>query len=275
MRLVKDSWEVEQLQDAIDSTILGFEDSVREWDNVVKYGERWIEGTFWRRARANGNDVGYESISAGGPHATTLHWIDNGGPIVPGQLVLLDMGVENRSLYTADVTRTLPIAGTFTDEQRHLYDLVFAAQQAGMAAVRPGAAYKEFHLAAMGVLAKGLEEMGILPVSADEAMDPDNGVYRRWTLHGTGHMLGLDVHDCSAARRESYNDGKLEPGMVLTVEPGLYFQSSDLLVPESLRGIGIRIEDDVVVTDDGCRNLSGALARTSADVEAWMTSLMP
>ena len=102
-------------------------------------------------------------ISAGGPHATTLHWIENDGPIVPGQLVLLDMGVENRSLYTADVTRTLPIAGTFTDEQRHLYDLVFAAQEAGMAAVQPGAAYKEFHLAAMGVLAKGLEEMGILP----------------------------------------------------------------------------------------------------------------
>ena len=262
MRLVKDAWEVEQLQDAIDSTILGFEDSVREWDNVVKYGERWIEGTFWRRARANGNDVGYECISAGGPHATTLHWIENDGPIDPGQLILLDMGVENRSLYTADVTRTLPIAGTFTDEQRHLYDLVFAAQEAGMAAVTPGAAYKDFHLAAMGVLAQGLEDMGILPVSADEALDTDSGVYRRWTLHGTGHMLGLDVHDCSAARSENYLDGKLEPGMVLTVEPGLYFQSSDLLVPESLRGIGIRIEDDVVVTDDGCRNLSGALART-------------
>jgi Xaa-Pro aminopeptidase len=217
MRLVKDVWEVEQLQDAIDSTILGFEDSVREWDNVLRYGERWIEGTFWRRARANGNDVGYECISAGGPHATTLHWIENDGPITPGQLVLLDMGVENRSLYTADVTRTLPIDGTFTAEQRHLYELVLAAQEAGMAAVRPGAAYKDFHQAAMAVLAHGLEDMGILPVSADEALDADSGVYRRWTLHGTGHMLGLDVHDCSAARRESYNDGKLEPGMVPTV----------------------------------------------------------
>jgi Xaa-Pro aminopeptidase len=275
MRLVKDVWEVEQLQDAIDSTILGFEDSVREWDNVLRYGERWIEGTFWRRARANGNDVGYECISAGGPHATTLHWIENDGPITPGQLVLLDMGVENRSLYTADVTRTLPIDGNFTAEQRHLYELVLAAQEAGMAAVRPGAAYKDFHQAAMAVLAHGLEDMGILPVSADEALDTDSGVYRRWTLHGTGHMLGLDVHDCSAARRESYNDGKLEPGMVLTVEPGLSFQSTDLLVPESLRGIGIRIEDDVVVTEDGCRNLSGQLARTADEVEAWMGGLAP
>jgi Xaa-Pro aminopeptidase len=117
--------------------------------------------------------------------------------------------------------------------------------------------------------------MGILPGSAEEALEKDSGVYRRWTLHGTGHMLGLDVHDCSAARTENYNDGKLEPGMVLTVEPGLYFQSSDLLIPESLRGIGIRIEDDVLVTDEGCRNLSGALARTADDVEAWMGELAP
>ncbi len=275
MRLVKDEWEVAQLQNAVDATICGFEDSVREWENVLAHGERWIEGTFWRRARAAGNDVGYESIVAGGPHATTLHWVENNGQVTPGQLLLLDMGVENRSLYTADVTRTLPVTGEFSADQRHLYDLVFAAQEAGMAAVQPGAPYRDFHMAAMTVLAHGLEDMGILPCPAEEALEKDSGVYRRWTLHGTGHMLGLDVHDCSAARSENYNDGKLEPGMVLTVEPGLYFQSSDLLVPESLRGIGIRIEDDVLVTDDGCRNLSAALARTADDVEAWMGELAP
>nr|MBA3311104.1 Xaa-Pro dipeptidase [Nocardioidaceae bacterium] len=273
--LVKDEWEVAQLQDAVDSTILGFEDSVREWGNVLEHGERWIEGTFWRRARAAGNDVGYECIVAGGPHATTLHWIDNDGPITPGKLVLLDMGVENRSLYTADVTRTLPVDGVFTPEQRDLYDLVFAAQEAGIAAVHPGVPYRDFHQAAMTVMAHGLADMGILPCSAEEALEKESGVYRRWTLHGTGHMLGLDVHDCAAARNEGYLDGKLEPGMVLTVEPGVYFQSGDLLVPESLRGIGIRIEDDVLVTDDGCRNLSGSLARTADDVESWMGSLAP
>ncbi len=273
MRLVKDSWEVSQLQDAIDSTTRGFEDTVREWDNVLTHGERWVEGTFHRRARVEGNDIGYECIVAGGPHATTLHWTDNSGPVSPGQLLLLDMGVENRSLYTADVTRTLPVNGTFTDDQRHLYNLVFVAQEAGMAAVKPGAPYRDFHLAAMTVLAHGLAEMEILPCSADEALDKESGVYRRWTLHGTGHMLGLDVHDCAAARSESYLDGKLEPGMVLTVEPGLYFQSSDLLVPESLRGIGIRIEDDVLVTEDGCRNLSAELPRTAEDVESWMANL--
>lgn len=272
MRLLKDAWEIEQLQDAVDATIVGFADSAREWSQVAVHGERWIEGTFWRRARAAGNDVGYDCIVAGGAHATTLHWIENNGPVTPGELLLLDMGVENRSLYTADVTRTLPVSGTFTAEQRHLYDLVFAAQEAGMAAVKPGALYRDFHQAAMTVLAHGLADMGILPCSADEALEKESGIYRRWTLHGTGHMLGLDVHDCAAARNEQYIDGKLEAGMVLTVEPGLYFQSSDLLVPEHLRGIGIRIEDDLLVTDDGSRNLSAALPRTSAGVEAWMAS---
>lgn len=275
MRLIKDAWEVEQLQDAIDCTIRGFEDTVREWPNVLRYGERWIEGTFWRRARSEGNDVGYESICAGGSHATTLHWIENDGPIRPGDLVLLDMGIENRSLYTADITRTLPVDGTYSTVQRDLYTLVYEAQEAGFAAVRPGAKFRDFHHAAQSVLAHGLEDMGILPCSAEESMDKTVRLHHRWTLHGTGHMLGLDVHDCSAAREENYLEGKLEAGMVLTVEPGIYFQTSDLLAPEELRGIGIRIEDDVLVTEDGCRNLSAALPRDPAAVERWMADLLP
>ena len=273
MRLVKDEWEVCELQEACDITTLGFEDAVRDWDNALKYGERWIEGTFFRRARAMGNDIGYDSIVGGGKHATTLHWIENSGSITPGELVLLDMGVEGSNLYTADVTRTLPVDGTFTDLQRRLYDLVHAAQQAGIEAVRPGVPFQAAHDAAMEVLAHGLESMGLLPVSAEEALDPDSKVYARWTLHGTSHMLGMDVHDCGRAAPESYAKGDLAEGMVLTVEPGLYFQEDDLLVPEELRGIGIRIEDDVLVTADGCRNLSAALPRTSAEVEAWMASL--
>jgi Xaa-Pro aminopeptidase len=269
-RLVKDAWEIGELQDACDITTLGFEDSVREWRQVLEFGERWIEGTFARRARAMGNDIGYDSIVGGGHHATTLHWIDNTGPITPGTLVLLDMGAEGTNLYTADVTRTLPVDGTFTPIQRDLYDLVHRAQQAGIDAVRPGAAFLAAHNAAMDVLAHGLEDLDLLPVSAQEALDPDSKVYARWTLHGTSHMLGLDVHDCNAASPDVYPKGTLEEGMVLTVEPGLYFQQDDLLVPEELRGIGIRIEDDVLVTAEGCRNLSAALPRTSADVEAWM-----
>ncbi|MGH3360989.1 MAG: aminopeptidase P family protein [Nocardioides sp.] len=273
MRLVKDEWEVAELQEACDITTLGFEDAVRDWDSAVKYGERWIEGTFFRRARAMGNDIGYDSIVGGGKHATTLHWIENSGPITPGELVLLDMGVEGHNLYTADVTRTLPVDGTFTDLQRELYDLVFAAQQAGIEAVRPGVPFQAAHNAAMTVLAHGLESMNLLPGSAEEALDPESKVYARWTLHGTSHMLGLDVHDCGRAAPEAYAKGDLAEGMVLTVEPGLYFQEDDLLVPDELRGIGIRIEDDVLVTADGCRNLSAALPRTSAEVETWMGSL--
>jgi Xaa-Pro aminopeptidase len=157
--------------------------------------------------------------------------------------------------------------------QRELYDLVYAAQQAGIDAVRPGVPFLAAHNAAMSVLAHGLDSMGLLPVSAEEALDPDSKVYARWTLHGTSHMLGLDVHDCGAAATEVYPKGDLVEGMVLTVEPGLYFQIDDLLVPEELRGIGIRIEDDIVVGADGALNLSAALPRTSSEVEAWMGAL--
>jgi Xaa-Pro aminopeptidase len=273
LRLIKDDWEISQLQEACDVTTLGFEDVVREWDRALEFGERWVEGTFFRRARAMGNDIGYDSIVGGGKHATTLHWIDNTGSITPGELVLLDMGVENTSLYTADVTRTLPVDGTFTALQRELYDLVYAAQQAGIDAIRPGETFRVGHHAAMDVLAHGLEDLKLLPVSAEEALDPESRVYARWTLHGTSHMLGMDVHDCGRAAPESYAEGTLAEGMVLTVEPGLYFQEDDLLVPEELRGIGIRIEDDLLVTADGSQNLSADLPRTSSEVEEWMARL--
>jgi len=273
MRLVKDEWEVAELQEACDITSLGFADSVADWANVLKYGERWIEGTFFRRARAMGNDIGYDSIVGGGSHATTLHWIENSGPVTPGELLLLDMGVEGRNLYTADVTRTLPVDGRFTTLQRDLYTLVFNAQQAGIEAVRPGVPFLAAHEAAMSVLAHGLSDLGLLPVPVDEALSPDSKVYARWTLHGTSHMLGLDVHDCGAASPDAYAKGELAEGMVLTVEPGLYFQEDDLLVPQELRGIGIRIEDDILVTADGWQNFSDSLPRSADDVEDWMESL--
>jgi Xaa-Pro aminopeptidase len=274
LRLVKDEWELGELAEACRITALGFEDSVREWERVLEFGERWIEGTFFRRARAMGNDIGYDSIVGGGAHATTLHWIENSGPITPGELVLLDMGVEGQNLYTADVTRTLPVDGRFTDTQRQLYDLVFAAQEAGIAAAVPGVPFQDIHHASMRVLAHGLADMGLLPVSAEEALEPDSRVYSRWTLHGTSHMLGMDVHDCASAAPDAYARGTLAEGMVLTVEPGLYFQSDDLLVPEELRGIGIRIEDDILIGADGPKNLSDQLPRTSTDVEDWMARLL-
>ncbi|HZS35956.1 MAG TPA: M24 family metallopeptidase, partial [Polyangia bacterium] len=185
----------------------------------------------------------------------------------------LDAGVERDSLYTADVTRTIPISGRFSVEQRRVYELVLEAQRAAMAVVRPGVDFLEPNRVAMAILARGLVELGVLRVSAAEALREDRQLYKRYTLHNVSHMLGLDVHDCARARQEAYKFGKLRAGMVLTVEPGLYFQADDLTVPEKLRGIGVRIEDDVLVTSDGHRNLSAEIPAGADDVEAWMASL--
>ncbi|MGW4902797.1 aminopeptidase P family protein [Streptomyces albidoflavus] len=270
-RLVKDAFEVRELQKAVDSTVRGFEDVVRVLDKAEATSERYIEGTFFLRARVEGNDIGYGSICAAGPHATTLHWVRNNGQVRSGDLLLLDAGVETHTLYTADVTRTLPINGTYSPLQRKIYDAVYEAQEAGIAAVRPGAKYRDFHEASQRVLATRLVEWGILEGPVDRVLEL--GLQRRFTLHGTGHMLGMDVHDCAVARTETYVQGTLEPGMCLTVEPGLYFQADDLTVPEEYRGIGVRIEDDILVTEDGNRNLSAALPRTSDEVERWMAEL--
>ncbi|MEU4918964.1 aminopeptidase P family protein [Streptomyces parvus] len=271
-RLVKDAFEIAELQKACDATARGFEDVVKSLDKAEATSERFIEGTFFLRARIEGNDIGYGSICAAGPHATTLHWVRNDGAVRAGELLLLDAGVETNDLYTADVTRTLPINGTFSPLQRKIYDAVYEAQEAGIAAVKPGAAYRDFHDAAQRVLAEKLVEWGLLgDLSVDKVLEL--GLQRRWTLHGTGHMLGMDVHDCAAARTETYVDGTLEPGVCLTVEPGLYFQADDLTVPEEYRGIGVRIEDDILVTEDGNRNLSDTLPRRADEVEAWMARL--
>ncbi len=196
----------------------------------------------------------------------------NDGAVRAGELLLLDAGVETNDLYTADVTRTLPINGTFSPLQRKIYDAVYEAQEAGIAAVKPGADFRDFHDASQRVLAEKLVEWGLLgDLSVEKVLEL--GLQRRWTLHGTGHMLGMDVHDCAAARTEAYVNGTLEPGVCLTVEPGLYFQADDLTVPEEYRGIGVRIEDDILVTEDGNRNLSAALPRQADEVEAWMAQL--
>jgi Xaa-Pro aminopeptidase len=230
-----------------------------------------IEGVFNLRARVEGNDVGYLTIAATGPNATTLHWTRNDRRVGENELLLLDAGVEAETLYTADITRTLPISGAFTPEQRAVYELVLAAQDAAFEKCRPGNDFLEPNRAAMHVLAHGLEALGILP-SAEDALRDENVFYKRYSLHNVSHMLGLDVHDCAAARAENYKHGALRPGMVLTVEPGLYFQLDDLTVPARYRGIGVRIEDDVLITETGVDVLSAAIPRRTEDVEAWVSS---
>ena len=273
LRLTKDDFEIRMIEAAVASTVLGFEDVVRALPEAMERGERVVEGVFNLRARVEGNDVGYNTIAASGAHATVLHWVRNDGEVRPGDLLLLDAGVECAQLYTADITRTLPVSGRFTTVQRDLYGLVLRAQQAAIAEVRPGADFLAPHRAAMRILALGLQQLGVLPVTAEEAVDENSQLFRRYTLHGTSHMLGLDVHDCAAAREQEYRGGVLQEGYVLTIEPGLYFQADDLTVPEHLRGIGIRIEDDVLVTADGCRVLSAALPTDPDAIEAWMARL--
>jgi Xaa-Pro aminopeptidase len=271
LRLCKDAQEIRELSAAIDSTRRGFEDVIRSMKGMVS--EREVEGIFNLRARVEGNDVGYNTIAASGPNACILHWTRNDGKMKPGTLLLLDAGVEGRSLYTADITRTLPISGKFTKEQKEIYAIVHAAQAAAFKQCKPGKDFMAPNRAAMEVLAQGLERLGILTCTAEEALKDEHQFYKRYSLHNVSHMLGIDVHDCAKARMEAYKYGLQKPGMVFTVEPGLYFQLDDLTVPAKYRGIGVRIEDDVVITGTGMRNLSKDIPSEARDVEAWIAQV--
>ena len=275
LRLVKDAYEIAEMRKAVAASIQGFEEVAKSLKAATKHprGERIVETAFFAKARAEGNDLGYDTIAAAGSHACTLHWIVNNGPVKDGELILVDAGVEVDSLYTADITRTLPINGKFTDVQRDIYEAVREAADAVFAVAKPGLKFRDLHATAMKVIAAKTAELGLLPVSADESLEQDKQFHRRWMVHGTSHHLGIDVHDCAQARREMYLDSELKPGMIFTIEPGLYFQPDDLLVPEELRGIGVRIEDDVLVTETGVENLSAALPRSADDIEAWLAKL--
>ena len=275
-RLCKDEYEVSELQRAVHATTLGFNDVISSIPAAVQTsrGERVLDAAFYGRARILGNDLGYNTIVGAGSHACVLHWTRNDGDLHPGELVLIDAGVEMESFYTADITRTFPINGRFSPAQRALYLLVYEAQLAGFAAVKPGALFSDVNKACQEVLARGLADMGVLTISVEESMKPEVGLHRRWTLHGSIHHLGIDVHDCAQARKEMYSDAPLREGMVLTVEPGLYIQPDDELFAPEYRGIGIRIEDDVLVTSDGYRNLSENIPRHPNDIEMWMKRVL-
>ncbi|MDR1295330.1 MAG: aminopeptidase P family protein [Bifidobacteriaceae bacterium] len=275
LRLIKDVHEVAQLRLAVDATIRGFERVVQALPRAQgeDRGERVVEAAFEAGARIEGNGTGYDTIAAAGPHATTLHWTANTGRVRSGELLLLDAGVEVDSLYTADITRTIPVSGRYSPVQRRVWEAVVDAADAAFAAARPGNRFREVHEAAMVVIAERLAEWGLLPVGAAESLTPQGQQHRRWMVHGTSHHLGLDVHDCARARAELYLDGVLEPGMVFTIEPGIYFKLEDLAVPAEYRGIGARCEDDVLITADGNVNLSADLPRRADAIEEWMARI--
>lgn len=276
LRLVKDSFEVGEIEKAIKATREGFERVIRSLPDATgkARSERIVEGEFLANALHKGNNVGYDTIVASGEHATTLHWIRNNGTLKKGELLLLDAGVEVESLYTADITRTLPISASFSEVQRTVYDIVLEAADAAFGVVKPGARFYDVHNAAMEVIAKRLIDLNIIKdATLEEVLSENGGQHRRWMVHGTSHHLGLDVHDCAHARASEYFEGTLKEGMVFTIEPGLYFKSEDKLVPEKYRGIGVRIEDNILVTEDGAKNLSKSIPRTANHVEAWMKRL--
>jgi Xaa-Pro aminopeptidase len=271
LRMIKDDWEIDRLREAVDRTVEGFAAVLSEIPAAVEgRGERWLQGTFDRHARTYGNGPGYAGIVGSGAHAPTLHWVRCDGPVLPDELLLLDLGVEVRSFYTADVTRTFPASGRFSPAQRQVHDLVEKSHRAALAQVAPGRRFSDFPHAAMEVIARGLHDWGLLPVSVDEALSDHGQHHRRYLVCGIGHHLGLDVHDCASSRPEAYHDALMAPGMVLTVEPGLYFHAHDLTVPPELRGIGVRIEDDLVVTEDGAEVLSAELPLNADGLERWM-----
>jgi Xaa-Pro aminopeptidase len=222
-----------------------------------------VEAELLRVFRAHGAErPAYGSIVGSGPNATILHHRRNDRQMQDGDLLLIDAGAE-LGYYASDVTRTFPVNGRFTDEQRAIYDLVLASQHAAIEAVKPGVAYTEAHEAALEVLVAGLVELGLIEGPVDEAIEKKT--YTRFFMHRTSHWLGMDVHDVG----DYYVDKKprrLEPGMVLTIEPGLYV-AADAEVDPKWQGIGVRIEDDVAVTADGCRNLTADIPKEADELE--------
>ena len=264
MRLFKTADEIRHLQRAADISVEAHRAAMR----AVRPGmhEYALQAELEYVFRRHGAQPAYASIVGGGVNACVLHYIENDAPLRAGELVLIDAGAEYRG-YAADITRSFPVDGHFNKAQRALHDLVCAAQAAALAQARPGLPYEAGHDAAVATLVDGLLSLGILRGDAQALIA--SGAHKRYTRHKTGHWLGLDVHDVGEYRIDGASR-LLEPGMVFTLEPGLYIPAADASVASKWRGIGIRIEDDVLITRDGHRVLTGALERSADEVEGLM-----
>jgi Xaa-Pro aminopeptidase len=263
MRLFKSEPELRALRKAAEITAEAHLSAMRDGQAGRReyQVQAEIEYAFRRRG---GTGPGYGTIVAAGVNATILHYRAGESELRDGELCLVDAGGEY-GFYTADVTRAFPISGEFSKAQREAYEVVLDAQLAGIGAVRPGVTVDDIHDLVVRALVEGMIRLGLL--QGDPAARIEDKSYRKYYMHRTSHWLGMDVHDVGAYRV----DGKsrpLEPGMVLTVEPGLYVAADDAAAPEALRGVGIRIEDDVLVTPGGCSNLTEAVPKAPAEVEA-------
>ncbi|HEX5802186.1 MAG TPA: aminopeptidase P N-terminal domain-containing protein [Azospira sp.] len=266
MRQIKDGNELDTMRRAAAISSAGHARAMRHCRPQLAEYELEAELTHEFRRRGAGGHA-YTPIVAGGSNACVLHYVENNHLLPDGGLVLIDAGCELDG-YAADITRTFPINGRFSPEQRDAYEIVLAAQAAAVAAIRPGASFMAYHDAAVRVLAQGMIDLGLLAGSVDGAIESE--AYKRFYMHRTGHWLGLDVHD-AGDYKENRAGGewiRLAPGMTLTVEPGLYIRpAAD--IPAALHGIGIRIEDDVIVTAGGCEVYTDA-PKTVAEIEEVM-----
>lgn len=218
--------------------------------------------------RGGAKSPAYSSIVGGGANACVLHYVDNNATLKKNDLVLIDAGCEYE-LYASDVTRTFPVSGTFSTVQRALYDIVLAANEAAIEACRPGAMFTDPHQVALEIMIDGLLSLGLLEGDLDEVLETET--YRNFCPHGSSHWLGLDVHDVGDQRVDG-ESRPLEPGMVLTIEPGIYIPDNELMagLPAKYRGIGIRVEDDVLITSEGNEVLTTAAPKTVEAIETTM-----
>lgn len=265
MRLFKSDEEIAVMREAGELTAQAHAEAMK----VCQPGmyEYQLEATITHRfAMAGHRQCAYPSIVGGGENGCILHYTENDQPLKDGELVLIDAGVE-QDYYAADITRTFPINGRFTDEQKALYELVLKAQDACIEACKPGTRWDRVHDLSVEILTEGLLELGILKGQLDDLIEV--GACRDFYMHRIGHWLGMDVHDVGASRKNG-EWRQLEPGMVLTIEPGLYIAPDCRKVEPRWRGIGIRIEDNILITAQGHEVLTASAPKTVADIEALM-----
>jgi Xaa-Pro aminopeptidase len=266
-RLKKRPEEIDAMRRAIAISCDAHKDAMRrarggmmEWEI-----EALVDYAFRSRGAAGPS---YPSIVASGPNAATLHYIQNDRQMQSGELLLIDAGCEY-DFYASDVTRTFPVGARFNPAQRALYSVVLEAQRRGIESIKPGVRFDDVHEAALRVLVEGMIDLGLVKGPLNDAIK--SGAYRRYYMHRTSHWLGMDVHDVGLYRVGG-SSRALEPSMVLTVEPGIYVSSDDENAPQDMRGIGIRIEDDVMVTANGYEVLTAAIPKTIDEVEALTAS---
>ena len=269
MRVLKSEEEIRAMQKSADIASASHIAAMRA--TFPGIGEWQIQSVIEAHFIASKSRWSYPSIVGGAENATILHYNSNDKEISAGELVLVDAGCEV-SGYASDITRTWPVNGKFSDQQREVYELVLKAELAGIEACQAGSPWSSMHHATSRVLAQGLIDLGVLDCSLEDALGDDfNGPFRNYFMHGSGHMLGLDVHDVGGGRQgDDKPERSFEPGMVLTVEPGLYFGSwrTDVEIPERYAGIGVRIEDNVLITSDGPVVLTSSCPKTIDEIEA-------